>query len=462
MLQFLQRAEKVGPAASQLIYAAGYTTTEKLRDATVDDLITIRGVTLDQAIDLIEVTKHIGGVLELGSEAMASAQEQIEAPPAPAPEPEPEPDEPEMVIERVKAIPGIGLSTAEAVYDGGVINLEQLADATEEDLAAMNGITRGVARKIARGVESGPTAAPEAPAEAPAAEGEEDGEEGFFTRLVDRFRGMFRRKKKEPEEPADATPAEPTAEAPGLPESELPAPKPEAVEQKTEETQKEPAPHGEKEREAPPPPPEPEGEPEPPSEPRPKAAPPVEAKGEGESAVVEKGGAEGEDELFPTTEAPAKERKMAEPTTKTTVEDTAISLEIDEKGVSGTAEASVETEPVTTAETATDKLVKAGKETPESLPAPEPEMETEKAEEPPKKKADREEPTPPEPPRAEVVEAFKSIKGVGNKIAHELYLAGYRSWEDFQGVTVQDLTPIPGMTTVRARRIISTVRQKTK
>ena len=58
----------------------------------------------------------------------------------------------------------------------------------------------------------------------------------------------------------------------------------------------------------------------------------------------------------------------------------------------------------------------------------------------------------------QVIAQFRSIKGIGVKIANELYQAGYRSLDELRDCTADDLNKVSGLTTAKARQILREIR----
>lgn len=127
----------VGAGKAEALKEAGYETIDDLRSASQEELSEVEG---------------IGNALAARIKAEVDEVEAASPASEPEPEPEPEPDEP--AIAELEDISGVGASKAEALRAAGYESVEDVVAATQQELAAVEGIGNALAARIKADVDA--------------------------------------------------------------------------------------------------------------------------------------------------------------------------------------------------------------------------------------------------------------------------------------------------------------------
>ncbi|MFA9612651.1 MAG: transcription termination factor NusA [Deltaproteobacteria bacterium] len=181
----------VGDSTADNLYEAGFASAEDLAGAQVEELVALPGLSQQKAVKFIEAAKVYEGERKV-REAVAKKEEAVarekeaaakkeeaaaKKEEAAAKEKEAAAKDEEAALkdgyDSLMALPGVGDSTADNLYEAGFASAEDLAGAQVEELVALPGLSQQKAVKLIEAAKSYEAAAKE---EEAAAKDEEAGE----------------------------------------------------------------------------------------------------------------------------------------------------------------------------------------------------------------------------------------------------------------------------------------------
>lgn len=135
IIEYLSKIPGIGISKASAIYDAGFDTWEKLKSATKEQIDNIKGIGRSLADKLMAELKK----LDLKKLQAELEQELKEAE--------------EVVIAKLKRLPGLGYTKAKSIYDAGYKSTKQLKELTVEKLTEVAGIGKSLATKIVSNIE---------------------------------------------------------------------------------------------------------------------------------------------------------------------------------------------------------------------------------------------------------------------------------------------------------------------